>query len=286
MGAVVQSFFDRQTATVSHVVHAGPGSVCAVIDAVHDFDIKSGRRRTDSADQIVAFVTTNRLRVDWILETHIHADHLSAAPYLKEKLGGRIGVGERVREVQRIFKGIFNAEAEFATDGSQFDHLFTDGEAFTVGDLKARVMHVPGHTPACVAFLVEDTVFVGDTLFLPDVGTARCDFPGGDAGELYRSIRRLLDLPGETRMFVCHDYPPSGREPAWETTVAEQRRSNIHVRDGVSEADFVALRTGRDKTLEMPALLLPSVQCNMRAGHLPPAEADGVRYLKIPVDRL
>jgi glyoxylase-like metal-dependent hydrolase (beta-lactamase superfamily II) len=286
MSAVVQSFFDRQTATVSHVVHAGPGSVCAVIDAVHDFDIKSGRRRTDSADRIVAFVTDNRLRVDWILETHIHADHISAAPYIKERLGGRIGVGERVREVQRIFKGIFNAGPEFATDGSQFDHLFTDGEAFAIGALKARVMHVPGHTPACVAFVVEDAVFVGDTLFLPDVGTARCDFPGGDAATLYRSVRRLLDLPGETRMFVCHDYPPSGREPAWETTVAEQRRANIHVRDGIAEADFVALRTGRDKTLDMPALLLPSVQCNMRAGHLPPAEADGAHYLKIPVDRL
>ncbi|HEY0833091.1 MAG TPA: MBL fold metallo-hydrolase [Azospirillum sp.] len=286
MSAIVQSFFDRQTSTVSHVVHAGPGSACAVIDAVHDFDIKSGRRRTDSADRIVDCVAANGLRVDWILETHIHADHISAAPYLKDKLGGRIGVGARVRDVQRIFKGIFNAEPEFAADGSQFDHLFADGETFAIGELSARVMHVPGHTPACVAFVVEDAVFVGDTLFLPDVGTARCDFPGGDAATLYRSVRRLLDLPGETRMFVCHDYPPDGRAVAWETTVAEQRRANIHVRDGISEAEFVDLRTGRDKTLDMPALLLPSVQCNMRAGHLPPAEADGVHYLKIPVDRL
>ena len=286
MTPIVQSFFDPKTATVTHVVHAGPGTACAVIDPVLDFDMASGRRRTDSADRVAACVRDQGLRVEWLLETHAHADHLSAAPYLQAALGGTIAIGGHIRDVQRIFGDVFHAGPDFATDGSQFGRLFTDGATFRIGDLEARVLHVPGHTPACVAYHIGDALFVGDTLFMPDVGTARCDFPGGDAATLFRSVRRLLDLPGGTRMFVCHDYPPAGRGPAWETTVAEQRRANIHVRDGVSEADFVAMRTARDRTLDLPALLVPAVQVNMRAGHLPPPESNGVSYLKVPVDRL
>ncbi|WP_029008498.1 MBL fold metallo-hydrolase [Azospirillum halopraeferens] len=286
MTPIVESFFDPRTATVTHVVHGGPGSPCAIIDPVLDFDMASGRRRTESADRVAAFIQAQGLRVDWLLETHAHADHLSAAPYLKEKLGGRIAIGSHIRDVQRIFGGVFNAEPAFTADGSQFDVLFEDGATFGIGAMDAEVLHVPGHTPACVAFRIGDALFVGDTLFMPDVGTARCDFPGGDAATLFRSIRRLLDLPDATRVFVCHDYPPAGRGPAWETTVAEQRRANIHVKDGISEADFVTMRTARDRTLDLPALLVPSVQVNMRAGHLPPPESNGVRYLKIPVDRL
>lgn len=282
----VQSFFDPATWTATHVVHDGPGSACAIVDPVLDYDAKSGRTRTASADRLAAFVGEQRLRVEWILETHAHADHLTAAPYLKAKLGGRVAIGEQITTVQKVFQGVFNLEPGFRQDGSQFDHLFRDGETFRIGELAGEVMHVPGHTPADVAYRIGDAVFVGDTLFMPDVGTARCDFPGGDAHALYASVRRILALPGETRLFLCHDYPPDSRPVATETTVAEQRAKNIHVHDGVSEAEFVDMRTRRDATLEMPVLILPSVQVNIRAGELPPKEGNGVAYLKIPVNAL
>lgn len=282
----VHALFDPATWTVTYVVHGGPGTACAIIDPVLDYDPKSGRTRTASADRVVAYVEAQRLRVAWILETHAHADHLTAAPYLKAKLGGRTGIGEHIRAVQEVFRGIFNLEPGFRQDGSQFDHLFRDGEAFRIGELEAHVMHVPGHTPADVAYRIGDAVFVGDTLFMPDVGTARCDFPGGDAARLYASVRRILALPPQTRLFMCHDYPPEGRPVAFETTVAEQRAKNIHVHDGVDERQFVDLRTQRDATLEMPVLILPAVQVNIRAGELPPREDNGVAYLKIPIDAL
>lgn len=282
----VHGIFDPATGTVTYVVHAGPGTTCAIIDPVLDYDPKSGRTRTVSADKVVAYVEGQRLRVDWILETHAHADHLTAAPYLKRRLGGRTAIGARIGDVQRVFKGIFNLEAEFRPDGSQFDALFDDAAEFRIGDLNAKVLAVPGHTPACIAYQIGDAVFVGDTLFMPDVGTARCDFPGGDARTLYASIHRLLSLPAETRLFMCHDYPPKDRAVAFATTVAAQRVGNIHVRDGVSEADFVAMRTQRDSTLEMPLLILPAVQVNIRAGELPPAETNGTAYLKIPLNIL
>jgi len=282
----VTAFFDEATYTVSYVVREPDGPRAAIIDSVLDFDPKSGRTSTASADRIIAFVREHGLTVDWILETHAHADHLSAAPYLKAALGGRIGIGEHITEVQRIFKKVFNLEKTFNTDGAQFDHLFREGEEFRIGGMTARVMHTPGHTPADVTYVIGDAAFVGDTLFMPDYGTARADFPGGDARRLYRSIRRLLEeLPPETRLFLCHDYKASGRDHyAWETTVAEERAHNLHVHDGVSEEAFVAMRTARDKTLAMPVLLLPSVQVNIRAGQLPPPEDNGVSYLKIPVN--
>ena len=282
----VQGFFDDATSTVTYVVHGGLGTACAIVDPVLDYDPKSGRTRTASADKIVDFVTANGLRVEWILETHAHADHLTAAPYLKRKLGGKVAIGHRIATVQSVFKGIFNLEPEFRTDGSQFDVLFKDGETFRIGALTAEVMAVPGHTPACIAYRVGDAVFVGDTMFMPDVGTARCDFPGGDAKTLYASVHRILALPPATRLFMCHDYPPQGRAVAFETSVAEQRAGNIHVRDGVSEAEFVEMRTKRDATLQMPVLILPSVQVNIRAGERPPAESNGIAYLKIPLDAL
>ena len=286
MQAQVQAFFDPATWTVSYVVFDAPGGHCALVDSVLDYDPKSGRTRTTSADKLIAFVREQHLTVDWILETHAHADHLSAAPYLRKALGGRIAIGGKITQVQHVFKGVFHLEAEFATDGSQFDHLFQDGETFAIGQLQAQALSVPGHTPACMAYQVGDAVFVGDTLFMPDVGTARCDFPGGNAHTLYQSIRKLLSLPAETRLFMCHDYPPAGREVQWECTVADQRARNIHVHDGVSEDDFVAMRTKRDATLAMPVLILPSVQVNIRAGELPPPEANGVSYLKIPLNAL
>lgn len=286
MKPIVQAFFDPATWTISYVVYAADGGSCAVIDSVLDYDPKSGRTSTSSADRLIAFVRAHRLKVEWILETHAHADHLSAAPYIRKHLGGRIAIGEQIRTVQGVFKKVFNLEPEFRLDGSQFDHLFADDEAFLIGSLEGRAMHVPGHTPADMAYRIGDAVFAGDTLFMPDVGTARCDFPGGDARTLYRSVRRLLRLPGETRLFVCHDYPPEGREARWETTVAAQRAGNIHIRDGVSEAEFVAMRSARDRTLAMPTLILPSIQVNIRAGELPPPEANGVSYLKIPLNTL
>jgi len=282
----VHGLFDPATATVTYIVHDGPGTACAIVDPVLDYDPKSGRTRTASADQVIDFVTAQGLRVEWILETHAHADHLSAAPYLKAKLGGKIAIGHRITAVQQVFKRIFNLEPGFRADGSQFDVLLEDDQAFRIGRLEARAMAVPGHTPACMAYRVGDAVFVGDTLFMPDVGTARCDFPGGDAKTLYGSVRRILALPPETRLFMCHDYPPTERPIAWETTVAEQRAKNIHVRDGIAEAQFVEMRTRRDATLQMPVLILPSVQVNIRAGERPPAESNGISYLKIPLDAL
>lgn len=286
MQAQVKAFFDPATWTVSYVVFDAPGGHCALVDSVLDYDPKSGRTRTDSADQLIAFVREQNLTVDWILETHAHADHLSAAPYLRKHLGGKIAIGGKITQVQNVFKGIFHLEPEFATNGSQFDHLFEDGDTFAIGALQAQALSVPGHTPACMAYQVGDAVFVGDTLFMPDVGTARCDFPGGNAHTLYQSVRKLLSLPPETRLFMCHDYPPEGRAAQWECTVADQRARNIHVHDGVSEAAFVAMRTKRDAGLAMPVLILPSVQVNIRAGELPPPEANGVSYLKIPLNAL
>ncbi|WP_284214281.1 MBL fold metallo-hydrolase [Comamonas jiangduensis] len=286
MQAQVKGFFDPVTWTVSYVVFDAPGGHCALVDSVLDYDPKSGRTCTTSADQLIAFVREQRLAVDWILETHAHADHLSAAPYLRKHLGGKIAIGGNITQVQNVFKGIFHLEPEFSTDGCQFDHLFLDGEQFAIGQLQAQALAVPGHTPACMAYQVGDAVFVGDTLFMPDVGTARCDFPGGNAHILYQSIRKLLSLPQSTRLFMCHDYPPEGRDVQWECTVADQRMRNIHVHDGVSEEEFVAMRTQRDATLAMPVLILPSVQVNIRAGELPPPEANGVRYLKIPLNTL
>lgn len=267
-------------------MHNGPGSEAAIIDSVLDYDPKSGRTTYNSADKVIDYVRTHQLKVRWILETHAHADHLSAAPYLRAHLGGKIGIGGNITAVQKVFKGVFNLEPGFKQDGSQFDHLFQEGESIPLGMLSGEVMFVPGHTPACAAYRFGDAVFVGDTLFMPDVGTARCDFPGGDARALYASTRKLLSLPPETRLFMCHDYPPNDRPVAFETTVAEQRAKNIHVHDGVSEDEFVTMRTRRDATLEMPTLILPSVQVNIRAGELPPKEDNGVAYLKIPLNAL
>ena len=282
----VHGMFDPATWTVSYVVHNGPGSEAAIIDSVLDYDPKSGRTTYNSADKVIDYVRTHQLKVRWILETHAHADHLSAAPYLRAHLGGKIGIGGNITAVQKVFKGVFNLEPSFKQDGSQFDHLFQEGESIPLGMLSGEVMFVPGHTPACAAYRFGDAVFVGDTLFMPDVGTARCDFPGGDARALYASTRKLLSLPPETRLFMCHDYPPSDRPVAFDTTVAEQRAKNIHVHDGVSEDEFVTMRTKRDATLEMPTLILPSVQVNIRAGELPPKEDNGVAYLKIPLNAL
>lgn len=282
----VHAVFDPTTGTVSYVVHDGPGSACALIDPVLDYDPKSGRTGTAAADRLIDFVQANSLRAEWILETHAHADHLTAAPYLKAELGGRTAIGEHITTVQGVFKALFNLEPGFRPDGSQFDRLLADGDEIRIGRLVGKVLHVPGHTPADIAYRFDDAVFIGDTLFMPDVGTARCDFPGGNAATLYASIRRLLDLPPATRLFMCHDYPLQGRGPAWETTVAEQRAGNIHVHDGISEDGFVAMRTARDATLGMPTLILPAVQVNIRAGELPPKEANGVAYLKIPVNAL
>jgi glyoxylase-like metal-dependent hydrolase (beta-lactamase superfamily II) len=282
----VHGIFDPATWTVTYVVYEKEGSACAIIDSVLDYDPKSGRTRTDSADKVIAFVRDKKLTVDWILETHAHADHLTAAPYLKQHLGGKTAIGDHINTVQQVFKSIFNLEPEFSTDGSQFDHLLKDGEHFSIGALSASTMYVPGHTPACVAYHVGDAVFVGDTMFMPDVGTARCDFPGGDAKTLYASVKKILSLPEDTRLFMCHDYPPTDRPVAFESTVGEQRRKNIHVHDGISEAAFVDMRTKRDATLEMPVLILPAVQINIRAGDLPPAESNGVAYVKIPLNAL
>ncbi|BBU69758.1 MBL fold metallo-hydrolase [Fluviibacter phosphoraccumulans] len=286
MNPIVKGFFDHDTWTVTYVVYEKPGSPCAIIDSVLDYDPKSGRTSTAAADEVIAFVHANNLQVAWILETHAHADHLTAAPYLKEKLGGRTAIGANIRIVQEVFKGIFNLESSFATDGSQFDHLFAEGETFQIGQLAGEVMYLPGHTPACAGYRIGNAVFVGDTIAMPDVGTARCDFPGGDASILYQSIKKLLSLPPDTRLFMCHDYPPAGRDVCFETTVAAEREKNIHVHDGVDEATYVDMRTTRDQGLAMPVLILPAVQVNIRAGHLPPPEQNGVSYLKIPLNAL
>ena len=287
---LVQGLFDADTWTVTYVVYEQPGSACAIIDSVLDYDPKSGRTRTDSADRLIARVRELGTTVQWILETHVHADHLSAAAYLKDTLGGQLGIGGHIRTVQTVFGKLFNAGDDFARDGSQFDHLFADDETFSVGGLTVRALHTPGHTPACMTYVVEDghstAAFVGDTLFMPDYGTARCDFPGGDARTLYRSINRVLSLPAETVLYMCHDYPPNGRAVQYSTTVGEERAHNIHVKDGITEAAFVTMREARDAKLDMPVLLLPSVQVNMRAGEMPPPEANGVRYVKIPINAL
>ena len=281
-----QAFFDPDTWTVTYVLADMSSSRAAIIDPVLDYDFKSGRTSTTSADQVIAYVVAQGLHIDWILETHAHADHLSGAHYIRDRVGGRIAIGENIRAVQATFKTIFNLERSFLPDGSQFDHLFKDGETFMIGDVAATAMWVPGHTPADMAYLVGDSAFVGDTLFMPDVGTARADFPGGDAHKLYQSIHKLLALPAQTKVFVCHDYPPASRAAAWESTVGEQRANNIHVHAGVSEAAFVAMRSARDATLGMPTLILPAIQVNVRAGEMPLPEANGVVYLKIPVNAL
>jgi glyoxylase-like metal-dependent hydrolase (beta-lactamase superfamily II) len=281
----VKAFFDETTFTVSYVVRDPTSNACAIIDSVLDYDPASGRTAERSAGQVIDYVRGEGLEVVWQLETHAHADHLSAAPVLQQALGGRLGIGDQITRVQQTFGALFNAGADFARDGRQFDHLFGDGERFALGGLQAIALHVPGHTPACMAYVIGDAVFVGDTLFMPDYGTARCDFPGGDAATLFRSIRRLLALPDATQVFLCHDYKAPGRDHyVWETTIGAERRENVHVREGVSEAPFVALRQARDSTLDMPRLILPSVQVNMRGGHPPEPEDNGVRYLKIPLN--
>jgi glyoxylase-like metal-dependent hydrolase (beta-lactamase superfamily II) len=283
----VAGFFDEATNTVSYVAADPASGKCALVDSVLDFDPTSGRTERRSADRLVAFVHEHGLEVEWLLETHVHADHLSAAPYLQQQLGGVLAIGRHITVVQEKFGKIFNAGTEFQRDGSQFDRLFADGDRFSVGSIPAQALHTPGHTPACMTYLVGDAAFVGDTLFMPDYGTARCDFPGGDARALYRSIRRIFALPEATRLFLCHDYKAPGRDDyRWETTVGEERRHNVHVHEGVGEDEFVTMRTARDQTLGMPKLILPAVQVNMRAGQMPPTEPDGRRYLKIPVDTL
>jgi glyoxylase-like metal-dependent hydrolase (beta-lactamase superfamily II) len=282
---VVRSFFDAPTFTASHVVHDPKTLRGAVIDSVLDFDPASGSTSTASADAIIAYIRAEGITLDWLLETHAHADHLTAAPYIQNVCGGKLAIGRAITTVQGVFGKIFNEGSEFARDGSQFDRLFDDGDRFALGDVPAIVLHVPGHTPADLAYVIGDAVFTGDTLFMPDYGTARADFPGGDARQLYHSIRRLLSLPETTRLFLCHDYKAPGRDSfVWETTVGAERAGNVHVHDGVSEEDFVAMRSARDATLGMPRLILPSVQVNMRAGHLPPPEDNGTRYLKLPLN--
>lgn len=281
----IASFFDPATYTVTYIVHDPATMKAAIVDSVLDFDPNSGRTSTLSADKVIDFVTSKNLKVEWLLETHAHADHFSAAPYLQEKLGGKIAIGANITTVQNVFGKLFNAGTDFERDGSQFDALFKDGDTFTIGNLPVTVMHVPGHTPADIAYVVGEAVFVGDTMFMPDYGTARADFPGGDARQLFRSLRRILSLPPETRLFMCHDYLPKGRTTyVWETTVAAEREGNIHANDGITEDEFVQMREARDATLDMPRLILPSVQVNMRAGHLPPPDDNGVTYLKIPVN--
>ena len=284
MNPEVTAFFDEATYTVSYVVADPDRGKAAIIDSVLGYNSKSGWTNTEKADEIIAFVRERGFVVDWILETHVHADHLTAAPYLKDTLGGQTGIGNQIGTVQATFKTVFNAGDELPSDGSQFDHLFSDAEIFTIGGIRARVIHTPGHTPACVTYVIGNAAFVGDTMFMPDYGTARADFPGGDARTLFRSIQRTLALPDDTRLFMCHDYAPNGRDYLWETTVAQQKANNIHLKDGVGEDDYVAMRKARDEKLAVPALLLPAVQINMRGGYLPPPEDNGVSYIKIPLN--
>lgn len=282
---IVKAFFDPQTWTYTYVVYESKGSACIVIDSVLNYDPKSGRTNTTSADEVIAFIKEHRLQLDWILETHAHADHLTAAPYIQEQLGGKIAIGDHITTVQDVFKGVFNLD-DIAVDGSQFDALIKEGESISFGNLSFKALYVPGHTPACMAYEIGDSIFVGDTLFMPDVGTARCDFPGGSASNLYRSIQSILKYPPNTKLYMCHDYPPNGRAPEYQSTVADQKKSNIHVHDGVTEEQFVAMRNKRDAGLEMPVLILPSIQVNIRAGHMPKAEGNGTAYLKIPLNAL
>jgi glyoxylase-like metal-dependent hydrolase (beta-lactamase superfamily II) len=283
----VKGFFDEATNTISYVVWDPETNTAAIIDSLLDFDQASGRTTTHSADTMIAFVKDADLTIEWIIDTHVHADHLTAAPYIKSQLGGRTGIGEHIATVQKVFGEIFNEGQEFHADGSQFDHLFKDGETYLIGMLEALAIHTPGHTPACMSHLIGDALFVGDTIFMPDFGTARCDFPGGDPATLYQSIQKLFELPGEIRVFLCHDYKAPGRDAfVWETTIADEKAHNKHVHVGISEEEFVKMRTERDATLDMPKLILPSVQINMRAGEMPPAEPNGKRYMKIPINAL
>ncbi|MBA5983074.1 MBL fold metallo-hydrolase [Pseudomonas sp. MD195_PC81_125] len=287
MPAQIEAFLDPASSTYSYVVYEADGGQCAIVDPVLDYDGAAGRTCTVQADKVIAFVRDHRLQVQWLLETHAHADHLSAAPYLRRELGGKIAIGQSISKVQNVFKALFNLEPEFCVDGSQFDHLFAPNESFRIGNLKATALHVPGHTPADMAYLIDgEQILVGDTLFMPDVGTARCDFPGGDAHQLFNSIHKLLAFPASVKLYVCHDYPPEGRAAQYQTTVGEQRKSNIHVHDGIDEAAFVEMRTKRDAGLGMPTLLLPAIQVNVRAGNFPAAEDNGVVYLKVPINKL
>jgi glyoxylase-like metal-dependent hydrolase (beta-lactamase superfamily II) len=282
---VVRSFFDEPTNTATHVVHDPATMKAAVIDSVLDFDAAAGRTHTKSADAVIAYIRETGLALEWLLETHAHADHLSAAPYIQQKCGGKLAIGREIIAVQNVFGKIFNVGTEFARDGSEFDELFNDGDRFTIGNITAIALHVPGHTPADMAYVIGDAVFTGDTLFMPDYGTARADFPGGDARQLFRSIRRLLSLPDAARLFLCHDYKAPGRDTyVWETSVGAERAGNVHAHEGISEGEFYAMRTARDATLNMPKLILPAVQVNMRAGHLPPPEENGTSYLKLPLN--
>ena len=283
---LIKDFFDPETWTYTYVVYEGDASPCVIIDSVLNYDPKSGRTSTTSADEVITFVRAHQLTVIWILETHAHADHLTAAPYLQSQLGGQLVIGDHITGVQTVFKDVFNLGDDFRTDGTQFDRLLKEGESLDFGNCSLKALFVPGHTPACMAYEIGDAIFVGDTLFMPDVGTARCDFPGGDARALYRSIQRILSYPAETRLYMCHDYPPNGRPASCTTTVADEKANNIHVHDGISEEQFVKMRTARDQTLEMPTLILPSIQVNIRAGHFPAPETNGTAYLKIPLNAL
>jgi len=284
--ALIKDFFDPETWTYTYVVYEGDASPCVIIDSVLNYDPKSGRTSTKSADEVITFVKEHKLQVSWILETHAHADHLTAAPYLQSHLGGKLVIGDHIKNVQTVFKGVFNLDDRFKADGAQFDYLLKEGESLAFGNLSLKALFVPGHTPACMAYEIGDAIFVGDTLFMPDVGTARCDFPGGDAKTLYRSIQKILSYPGQTKLYMCHDYPPNGRPAMGVTTVADEKAGNIHVHDGVTEDQFVQMRTARDQTLEMPTLILPSIQVNIRAGHFPEPDANGIAYLKIPLNAL
>ena len=281
----VKAFFDKDTYTVTYVIADKETNICAIIDSVLDYDQASGRTSTTSADEVISYINENGYTCEWILETHVHADHLSAAPYLKSKIGGKSAIGENVKTVQSTFGPVFNAESDFAKDGSQFDHLFADEEKFNIGNLEGKILHTPGHTPACISYVIDGSCFVGDTMFMPDFGTARCDFPGGDASLLYDSMQRILSLPDDTILYMCHDYGPGGRDYAWVTSVKEQKENNIHLR-GKSRDEYIEARTKRDAELSMPQLILPSVQVNMRAGDMPPADDNGMTYIKIPIDAL
>lgn len=283
---LVTAFFDEPTNTISYVVQDPTSNKCAVVDSVMDIDYAAGRISYGGADQIIKFIKDNELELEWLIETHVHADHLSGAPYIQGKLGGKLGIGENITIVQDVFGKVFNEGTEFQRDGSQFDQLFTDGDSYQIGNLTAYVMHTPGHTPACMTHTIGNAAFVGDTLFMPDGGSARADFPGGDARTLYRSVKRVLQLPDETRLFMCHDYGPNGRDIQWETSVAEERNHNIHVKDGISEDEFVQMREERDASLDMPKLIIPSLQVNMRAGKMPPADEQGDVFFKVPVNKL
>ncbi len=282
----IKGFFDDQTSTISYVVHDNIEKKCAVIDSVLDFDYSSGDIDYVNADKIISYVDQKKLNVEWLVETHVHADHLSASPYIQKRLGGKIGISEKISDIQNIFGKTFNAGTEFQRDGSQFDKLFKDNDEYKIGNINCKVINTPGHTPACTAHVIGNSIFVGDTLFMPDLGSARADFPGGDARQLYRSIQKILSYPDETRIFVCHDYPPSSREVKWSTTVGEQKENNVHVKTSILEDEFVKIREARDKTLKMPKLIIPSIQVNMRAGNLPPPEDNGSVYIKVPINSI